>query len=263
MSTVRRQEKVLPAHGPIAHAEYGLTLVMGGWVEIEHGSRLRVEPGALVVVPAGVPHRALRGEEVDLWLTMFCASCIGLDEGHLLMEPFRRVRHGALPVSRVPKSRLRRVERHFRELEEELQRGDPASFELARCHLSLILGEARRAMPGPEKHPPGGSLVAQALTFIQCHALEPISPRDVAAAVHRSPAHLTTAVRRATGHSVGEWITAARVTEAARWLLHSEESLDTIAERVGWRDKTHFIRQFKKAYGQTPAAWRLEARISS
>jgi AraC family transcriptional regulator, arabinose operon regulatory protein len=29
-----------------------------------------------------------------------------------------------------------------------------------------------------------------------------------------------------------------------------------IVEELGWNDTTHFIRQFKKAYGDTPAAWR-------
>lgn len=63
-------------------------------------------------------------------------------------------------------------------------------------------------------------------------------------------------MKQATGHTVGAWLTATRVAEAASRLAHTDESLDEIAERVGWRDKTHFIRQFKKAHGMTPAAWR-------
>ena len=65
---------------------------------------------------------------------------------------------------------------------------------------------------------------------------------------------------RATDPKVGEWLSAIRVSSAANWLLHSDASLEEIAERVGWADRTHFTRQFRKAYGTTPAAWRAQMR---
>ena len=74
--------------------------------------------------------------------------------------------------------------------------------------------------------------------------------------------HVADTVKRETGFSVGEWLTAGRVAEAAARLTHTDESLDTVAERVGWRDKTHFIRQFKKAHGVTPAAFRRAKRAA-
>ena len=78
--------------------------------------------------------------------------------------------------------------------------------------------------------------------------------------MHRTPAHVTSTVKQATGYSVGEWITSARVAEAASRLAHTDDPLDAVAEHVGWRDKTHFIRQFRKVQGETPAAWRKRMR---
>ena len=46
---------------------------------------------------------------------------------------------------------------------------------------------------------------------------------------------------------MGEWILTGRVAEAARRLAHTEDSLDEITHHVGWQDKTHFIRQFRKS----------------
>jgi AraC-like DNA-binding protein len=94
------------------------------------------------------------------------------------------------------------------------------------------------------------------LRFIERNCLRRITPRDVAAAVKRSPAHLTTALRQATGRSTGGWIIAGRMAEARRLLLHSDERIDIIAERVGYADPTHFIRMFRREHGATPAAWR-------
>lgn len=254
-----RVERFEP-HGEASHTEQSLTYMVEGWHRMEHGGPIEARAGTFTIVPAGVPHRALGGRDMDYWLLCFCPSCVGLDERHPLMSPFRRVRHGALPVVAVAKGRRRRVLRLYNDLAEEQTRAAPESPELLRSLVTLLLGELCRAMPGDSPRAGQGSLVADALGEIQRRCLEPISLRDVAKAVHRTPAHVASVVKRETGYSVGEWINSGRVAEAASRLAHTEDSLDAIAEHVGWRDKTHFIRQFKKAYGLTPAAWRRAHR---
>jgi AraC-like DNA-binding protein len=46
-------------------------------------------------------------------------------------------------------------------------------------------------------------------------------------------------------------------------LLHTDEIVAVIAERVGYADATHFIRLFRRAHGMTPAAWRTRYRHAS
>jgi AraC-like DNA-binding protein len=65
-----------------------------------------------------------------------------------------------------------------------------------------------------------------------CCCLGPLTLADVAAAVGKSPAYVTTALTRATGCSAGQWIVSGRLAEARRLLLHSDEMVDVIAERV-------------------------------
>jgi AraC-like DNA-binding protein len=252
-------EKLHP-HPETSHTEHGLTYLVDGWFGMEHGRRIRVEAGSITIVPAGIPHRVLEGRDMEYWLAGFCAGCLHLDESQLLMRPFLRVRHGASPVVIIPKSRRRRLLQLFRELRDEAARGTPESPELARALLMLLLGEVHRAMPGSGPHAVEGSLVSDALAFIQRRCLTPISLKDVAAAVHRTPAHVASVVKQTTGYSVGAWISAGRVAEAAARLSHTDEPLDVIAAHVGWRDKTHFIRQFRRAYGVTPAVWRRRER---
>lgn len=254
-------ERIQP-HGEVTHTDHGLIYVVEGWERMIHGEPVSLSAGSLAVMPAGVPHRSLEGRDLEFWLVGFCAACQRLDESQPLMRPFRRVRRGALPIVAIAKGRRRRVVRLFRELEEELERDVPEAAELARSLLLLLLGEVARAMPGAEATAREGSLVANALEFIQRKCLEPISLRDVAAAVHRTPAHVAATVKRETGHSVGAWITAGRVAEAAVRLVHTDDPVDQIGRTVGWQDTTHFIRQFRKAYGQTPAAWRREQSSS-
>ncbi len=245
-------------HAETSHTEHGLSLIVDGYLRMEHGSELRVEPGSLLIIPAGAPHRPIEGRDLDLWLVGFCASCVRMDETQLLMQPFLQVRHGALPVVAIPSGKQRKLIRLFRELQAESERHAPDAPELSRCLLSLILGEVRRAMPMTNAGPSSGSLVADALAFIQQHCLEPISLKDVAASVYRTPSHVASTIKTATGYSVGDWIRSGRVGEATNRLAHTDASLDEIAAHVGWQDKTHFIRQFRKVHGVTPAAWRKQ-----
>ena len=250
------------SHRETSHTEHVLIFVVDGWIEMHSGAPVRAEAGSFMLVPAGVPHRGL-GNRSECWYVSFCASCLRLDEAQPLMTPFRRVRAGAVPVVSVTVRRRARVLRLFRDLKEEDERNVPEAQDLTRSLLLLLLGEIRRAAPEPDAPQlPAGSLVAEALEYIQVHAFEPISLRDVAASVCRTPAHVAATVKDATGYAVGDWLRAARVAEAAAWLAHCDASLDEIAARVGWQDKTHFIRQFKKVYGQTPAAWRRAQRTA-
>lgn len=246
----------------VTHTEHGLTYLVQGSFRMEHGGPVAAGPGTFTVVPAGVPHRALAGQDMEYWLLGFCATCLRLDESQPLMSPFERVRRGAVPVLTVEPSRRPRVESLYRDLRDEQARGGVETPELVRSIVLLLLGEARRAMPEGPTPSPKNSLVADALEVVQRRCFEPISLRDVARAVHRTPAHVANVVKAQTGYSVGEWIRAGRVAEAAARLSHTDDSLDAIAEHVGWRDKTHFIRQFKKSYGITPAAWRRTQRGS-
>jgi AraC family transcriptional activator of pobA len=248
------------AHDAVTHTEYALIYVAAGTARMAYGHPVAAAAGAFILVPAGVPHRSLDGAQTERWAVGFCAACLKLSEAEPIMAPFARVRLGGVPVVDVDPSRQARVIGLLQDLREECGRAVPESALLQESLLSLLLGEVRRASGAESTTGPAPSLVAEALTYIQSHSLEGISLADVAQAVCRSPAHVASLVKAATGYTVGDWIRHARVHEAAAWLLHSDASIDEIAARVGWQDKTHFIRPFKKTYGATPMAWRKARR---
>jgi AraC-like DNA-binding protein len=215
-----------------------------------------------MLVPAGEPHRLEAGRDPSAWGLGFCAACYAPTDLAPLLEPFERARAGASPVVQIPAARQQHLEYLFTELQSEIKQGArSANSDLVqRSLLGLILSEVKRAIvfsPAVELQP---SVVGAALQFIELHCLEPISLGEVAKAVRRSPAHVTTMLRKATGKSAVEWITAGRMAEARRRLTHSDEFVEIVGERVGYADATHFIRMFRRAHGATPAAWRLERR---
>lgn len=99
-------------------------------------------------------------------------------------------------------------------------------------------------------------LLSSVFDFIEAHYQDSISLREVALAVGRSPAHLTDLVRRETGKTVLSWIVSRRMAEARRLLLETSQSVEQIAEAVGYFDRRHFSRQFLRLHESTPQTWR-------
>ena len=98
--------------------------------------------------------------------------------------------------------------------------------------------------------------------FIDANYHQPITLCDVAAAVRYSPAYLTSLVRRQTGQTVNRWIVERRMAAACSLLLETDQSVDQIAETVGYQNAGHFFRQFRQYQGTTPQAWRNAQRIA-
>lgn len=92
--------------------------------------------------------------------------------------------------------------------------------------------------------------------FIEANYRRPITLHDVAQVVGYSRCYLTDLVRRQTGKTVYRWIVERRIAEACSLLLETNQTVDQIAETVGYQDASHFFRQFRQLYGTTPHVWR-------
>jgi AraC-like DNA-binding protein len=239
---------------PVTHSYASLGFYTGGRSRLQQRGDWTVREGDVMLVPAGEPHRMLELQRAELWGLAFCVPCFAADGGSDLLEPFERVRDGSAAVVHIPAARHEFLASLFRELRE---RSSPHFNAVQRSLVTLILNEVVSASSplSPSLDTPR-SVVSESLRFIERNCLRRLTLADVAAAVGRSPAYVTTALKQATGRSAVAWIVSGRMAEARRLLLHSDEMIDVIAERVGYADATHFIRMFRREHGATPAAWR-------
>jgi AraC-like DNA-binding protein len=239
---------------PVTHSYAALGFYTGGRSRLQQRGDWTVREGDVMLVPAGEPHRMLELQRAEYWGLAFCVPCFAADGGSELLEPFERVRDGGAAVVHIPAARHEFLAALFGELEQaSSQRFDPVQRSL----VTLILNEVVRAtsaLPPPLDTP--RSVVSESLRYIERNCLRRLTLTDVAAAVGRTPAYVTTALKHATGRSAVAWIVSGRMAEARRLLLHSDEMIDVIAERVGYADPTHFIRMFRREHSATPAAWR-------
>lgn len=244
-----------------SQTDHILMLINEGTLSMKYQNQVELSKNMLTLIPPGVAHTLVGGEDLDIWWMGFCPSCLTLDFEPSLLQTFRQIRLGALPVFQVSQDRTDFINRMFEELV-SLQNSSEANIEIIQKSLiTLILHEVNKASnPFEAKAKLTDIKVSNALDFIQQHYLTPISLKDVANAIHCSPSHLAYLVKLHTGFTVGQWILNSRLTQACTRLIHSDQDINHLVEELGWHDVTHFIRQFKKAYGITPSAWRKQQK---
>jgi AraC-like DNA-binding protein len=253
------------AHGTHAHGFFGLMYATSGQGVMVLGKRkVAVKEGSLVITAPGETHNTdgLRG--VARWAVDFAADAFGAEgAGWQFPRPSRPewvalLRHSwAQPQAIcVPASHRAQWHRQLETIQRELEERARGYREIARAELKLLLIRTSRLILTKDTPEPVSPLLGEVFDTIESRYSDQLSLSDVARAVARSPAHLTTVVRQQTGMTVQQWIIERRMAEARLRLLNSDENINVVAERVGYGDPTLFIRHFRRAHGVTPRDWR-------
>jgi two-component system response regulator YesN len=92
--------------------------------------------------------------------------------------------------------------------------------------------------------------------WILNHLDEPLSLEELAEKCHMSPKYLGNLFRKETGESFLAFVNQARLARAQHLLLHTNEKITQIAEKIGIQDPNYFSRFFKNRVGMTPNEYR-------
>lgn len=82
------------------------------------------------------------------------------------------------------------------------------------------------------------------------------STGSLAACVNLSPSRLHQVFKEETGLPPARYLRLLRMEQARELLETSHLSVKQVMWRVGVTDESHFVRDFKKTYGLTPARYR-------
>jgi AraC-like DNA-binding protein/mannose-6-phosphate isomerase-like protein (cupin superfamily) len=268
-----RRDGARVVHAPELHGHrfFVLFLADGGSGKLHFsGKSVCVTAGHVHLLAPGELHDTSGLGSVTGWAAEFTEEAlVGLGEGITPFLPragpahwvgFSRRTSGVPAYTTIPEADRWTWGRRFEVLDRELREARLGYREAARAQLQIILINAARLiapLASGDTIPP---LVNEVFAVIEARYAAPISLDDVARAVGRSPSHVTATVRRTTGMTVLEWITERRMAEARRRLRETDEDVAIVAERVGYRDATYFIRLFRRAHQTTPRAFRLASR---
>ncbi|MBQ3402766.1 MAG: helix-turn-helix domain-containing protein [Synergistaceae bacterium] len=82
------------------------------------------------------------------------------------------------------------------------------------------------------------------------------SLNEIAGLLHYGHTTLSRLIRKKTGKNFTELLQEKRLSQAAWFLLNTEERIDDIAMMVGYENMTHFHKLFCQYYGKTPKHYR-------
>ncbi|MCU0950201.1 MAG: AraC family transcriptional regulator [Burkholderiaceae bacterium] len=98
--------------------------------------------------------------------------------------------------------------------------------------------------------------IARALTLIHAHYAQPWTLDSLAHAAGLSRTLLAVQFKALVGESPMNYLTRWRITRAAGLLRGGRDSLDRIAEQVGYASVAVFSKAFRRAMGDSPGRWR-------
>jgi transcriptional regulator GlxA family with amidase domain len=100
--------------------------------------------------------------------------------------------------------------------------------------------------------------VQKVVHLIQKDLSQRFTLSEMAQAVNLSPAHLRALFRSEIGMTPVQYQKKLRLLEARRLLESTFLNVQEVMVRVGLSDDSHFVRDFKKLYGHTPAQYRAQ-----
>ncbi|MGN7411971.1 ABC transporter substrate-binding protein [Paenibacillus sp. SAF-068] len=232
------------------------------YLYIIHGSaRIRMDQHSYIVDGFHVIHggkQAYLNMETDsgvayymiLYKTILALPC-GMEIQHLMdhERPFQD-QYALVPTRPLDMYRCM----------EELKREWEQSTKLAKLHAkTLFLQWVYSLLEDLHKQsiqPWKPDTVTQAIDYMNAHLHEPIALDIMAEALECSVGHLSRLFKQKLNVSPIQYLAQIRMERAAHLLVHTDATLQQIAEQVGYLDAHSLSRSFKKIKGQSPIRYK-------
>lgn len=214
---------------------------------------LLVQPGTLLLIVPGQVHLPLTPHFGQGYMLSFTADFLAAHTDSL---------PGHSPGAvQLPHSDFEQVVMIARQMMQEYDTRAPHYVSLLQHYLTVVLVLLQRHLPYPsDASQPGPSLLLRYRELLDARFLQWTKPVQYAAALHISPDHLNDIVKQHTGQTASALITARRILEAKRLLLHAQKSVKEIAWHLQFNEVSYFNRFFKQHTGYAPVAFREATR---
>ncbi|RZI42273.1 helix-turn-helix domain-containing protein [Herbaspirillum sp. HC18] len=108
----------------------------------------------------------------------------------------------------------------------------------------------------------GDAAILRAQNHMESHLAESFNVPTLADISAMSERNFKRRFKKATGDTPNEYLQRLRIEHAKHSLEHTTNSIEGIADRVGYRDVAYFRQVFKQMVGTTPNAYRTKMRVA-
>ena len=207
----------------------------GAWIE-SGGRRYPLTPAKFLLVPDGV--------------VFDCGSRPGAEHMWVHFSLYPSLTEAGSGIVEITATRLGRA--LARELQRRIEKGQAAAAAHAGAGLlHLVLAEL-----GPEWFTAIPPRLSKLYRWIQHELGGEITNALLAAQAGLSVEAFIRWFKAATGRTPAAFVAERRIREACRRLAFSDDSIEQVAEAVGFANRHHFSRVFKQHAGCGPAQFR-------
>lgn len=237
---------------------YTLWFVTKGRVWINtNGSTFTVEPGGVVLFYPNLHYEAYTDENGCDFMYLFFTLDMGSDVD--LMADMNL--SGIIPPEVMQQRGIDFCKEYLRMIGDN-QQHSLGSYVLFLQQLNLILTLQRQddaLLFYPKIPAQWNSGVLRAMDYISKHYHSAITIPQLAQIANISEKRFINSFNYIVGTPPGKYITQCRMREAAEMLTTTTHSIREIATAVGYSDQYAFSKAFKRTYGDSPTAFRLNA----
>ncbi len=253
-----------------SHPDYGQVIFVrsgSGAVNLE-GRSVPFEGPCVLLLPTETVHGMRYDMDVDRWV--ITVDVTYLKQVNTRLPEFGRL--WALPLTISLADEPETAQQMFtiiRQLEQEIA-SKPSGYVVAtEALLTLLLlmlvrrSHLNQVIPEDGPSPKEARLVERFRELIEQHYRQHLQLQNYASMLAVSLVQLRTACSAVSQQSPTKMIHARLITEAKRYLIFGEMSMEQIAFGLGFSDAAYFTRFFRKEVGESPSQFRITARHQS
>lgn len=118
------------------------------------------------------------------------------------------------------------------------------------------------AFPGSRRQA-GQDVIFDIQNHIESHLAEDLRLDTIATKFYINKYYLSHSFKNVTGYAYKQYVVMARLSKAKDLLSNSADTIQDIADQVGFASTSHFIRSFRQAEGITPLKYRSQIQKKS
>lgn len=251
---------------PHAHPDYGQVIFVrnGRGVMNLEGAKVPFEAPCALLLPADCVHGLDYEIDADRWVVTVAAPYLTQINGKLqeFMQLWSAPRIIAFAEASEAAGEFYVL---IRKLEREIDAGAVGHVAGTEALLTSLLLMLLREIALDDTGQDGISrsenrLATRFRDLIDLHFRDNLQLQDYASKMGVSLVRLRAACAATSGHSPTKLIHARIITEAKRYLIFGDMTMEQIAFGLGFSDAAYFTRFFRKEVGEAPSQFRLNAR---
>lgn len=250
-------------------------VISGECSHIEYNKEFPIKKGDLFIINYGVPHANIqKPDSTEPFLAYDCAFKPDYIDKALISEHdflklkssflFESLFHQSnptLPNLHLTESGFFEFERLMSNMYNEFEKQEKGYYDILRAYLIELIIKIFRDMDnstGLTLKSKQEYYINLAIQYIESNYMKKISLNDIAYRSFLSKSYFSQLFKEITGLCFSDYLQKVRVKKACELLTSSGDSIQNIAEKVGFTDMKFFYSTFKKHVGEVPGEYRKE-----